>query len=181
MAKLDPRLNLYTITGVCSVLQIRDGILKKMIREGRFPPPLKIDSRPVWSEQDLIEFIERLNEERGFVPMKPPAQVVIASDPYEGELPEPLRNLEADLVTAHDGPSVYFLLLQLRVVYVGSSINPVRRIQEHRDGSEKTPAKVFDTGLIYPVPLQEMIEKEKAFIAILDPPLNSNCRYKGPR
>jgi hypothetical protein len=56
------------------------------------------------------------------------------------------------------------------------TLNASRRVPEHAKGNAKTPAKDFDWAPLLPVPLEELLEAERIYVALLDPPLNRNLR-----
>ena len=51
---------LYRINQVCEITGIRPSTIYKLIREGKFPPPLKINSTSSWTRQSINEWIESL-------------------------------------------------------------------------------------------------------------------------
>lgn len=93
-------------------------------------------------------------------------------------VPKQMESVRADLVEECRCPAVYFLMKSGQIIYVGSSVDPMRRSQEHASGNAKTVAKDFDFALFLPVTLEELIETERTFIALLDPPLNQNMKPK---
>lgn len=116
-----------------------------------------------WSEQ------ARRERPRAIIPQKLPADF---------RLPERLVPVRDLLTMDCDGPCIYFLFLDSIVQYVGKTIEPKRRIGQHASGSEKTAPKEFDAYLFYPVPIEEILQEERTFVALLDPPLNRKLKNK---
>jgi hypothetical protein len=66
---------------------------------------------------------------------------------------------------------VYFLIRAVRVVYVGQTACLAERISQHRKASHFPMA--FDRVLFLPVPADEAVAVENAFIRVLKPEYNS--------
>ena len=65
-------------------------------------------------------------------------------------------------------PGIYFLSLRGIIVYVGQSLNPMRRIQEHVDEGIKD----FDAAYFRPCEKSELDQMESFFIHSLEPIYN---------
>lgn len=52
---------LYRINEVCNITGIRPSTVYKLIREGKFPPPLKINNTSSWTSQSINNWIESLS------------------------------------------------------------------------------------------------------------------------
>ena len=91
---------------------------------------------------------------------------------WAGNAPVGLEKFSGSLLEAYPGPAIYFLVLNLEVVYVGVSIRPLHRITEHAEGTPSTPKKDFDRAAFLPTSVEELFERELVFIAMLNPPLN---------
>jgi excisionase family DNA binding protein len=175
------RFDLWTLDEVASYLRTGASTCRKMLKEGQFPEPFSIGGQPLWRKEDVFAFVnvlaregwrQQVGRERAFLRPAPPGSVVAAL------LPVALLPVKSDLLETCNCPAVYFLFCGDVVIYVGSSINPARRLNDHAQGTAKTPKKDFTHALCLPVPLQELIETEKKFIALLDPPLNVNLKPK---
>jgi|SRR6185312_3921824 len=73
--------------------------------------------------------------------------------------------------TAYDGgekPGVYFLFWKRRLVYVGRSRDPAKRIQKHRMNG-----RAFDYALTVPCEAGDVDWIERALISALNPPQNT--------
>lgn len=100
-----------------------------------------------------------------------------ASDAVAGRVPDALvplaeRFYEMPVSRTLGVPCVYFLISDMRVVYVGQTTNLIARVTTHL--KEKT----FDRVLYLPVPESALLAVEAAFIAALRPPLNGRCEGK---
>src|SRR5690348_17103385 len=69
---------------------------------------------------------------------------------------------------------VYFLCLRGEIVYVGQSINPMVRVQEHR--RRKSRGFVFDKAFVVPCHRKHLDLVESAFIHLLQPAKNDSLR-----
>ncbi len=75
-------------------------------------------------------------------------------------------------------PGVYFLTLRGEIVYIGSSVNPMMRIGQHRIagktyGTKDKRGKEFDGATVYDCETHdEAVELEGALLRQLEPPLN---------
>lgn len=169
-----------------------------LIDDGVFPPAIPISpKRSGWVKKDVdayVYFQSRLWAPRKESKKKTAAKAVSAeslgrkervlefldcmkkAEPikFGGPVPDGMEAIYGQLVGNYNGPAVYFLLFGGAAIYVGSSISPMSRVRDHLLGTDKTPAKDFDRVAFLPVELQEMIERERTFITILRPPLNSN-------
>lgn len=75
-------------------------------------------------------------------------------------------------------PGVYFLTWQGEIVYIGSSVNPLMRVGQHRIAgktfrTKHKEGKQFDGVVIYDCDTHdEAVELEGALLRQLEPPLN---------
>jgi prophage regulatory protein len=52
---------LYRINQVCEITGIRPSTIYKLIREGKFPPPLKINTTSAWTSSSIGQWMDSLN------------------------------------------------------------------------------------------------------------------------
>ena len=167
---------IYTLTQLSEALggnSVR--LIRRLVDRGEMAQPFYAGKTPVWKESDWNECIERLSKNRGWEPAAPKAskeQIAASAKAYVGKPPACLAQFASQLMSGYDGTGIYFLLLNEVVIYVGVSVHPMRRIEEHRKGSAGTRRKEFDGAVILPVPLEELLEKELVFINLLNPPEN---------
>jgi hypothetical protein len=110
---------------------------------------------------------------RAHKPYKKKPPVVLPAD----GIPDKLRPVADLLVKQCYRPAIYFLIREGVVVYVGSSASPERRVMQHALGTSKTTKKEFDGYLFYPVSLDDMLQQERNFVALLDPPINKYLKH----
>jgi len=86
-----------------------------------------------------------------------------------GRLPTALHALAGNIfsVDSFRVVGIYFLVKDNDIVYVGQSIEVPSRVRGH-----KSTGKKFDSAYFIPVPEAALNEVERAFIAVLKPPLN---------
>jgi hypothetical protein len=71
------------------------------------------------------------------------------------------------------GPSIYFLVNNGRIVYIGQSRNPISRLRDHNDYGDKE----FDSAYFWQAPEgAPLIKLESALIALARPIYNGNNR-----
>lgn len=78
------------------------------------------------------------------------------------------RDRSGEFGQMENGSGVYLLFRNQRLVYVGRSKNPSKRIGAHR-----TNGRAFDYALTVPCPEKDVDWIERALIAALNPPQNS--------
>lgn len=69
--------------------------------------------------------------------------------------------------------AIYFLLFQSEVVYIGQSVNPCSRIQDHAFNKE------FDEARIVPMDKSILLNIEGALIRLLKPKFNTIHHARG--
>lgn len=139
--------------------------------ESRQMPCLYLDgdlSRPFFMIGDVVEWIkhERLWVQDG---AKMQIKVLALPDsPLAENVPAELATVEnlKELRANEQLPCVYFLLRGRVVVYVGQSVQLLRRIISHQADKE------FDRVLFIVVPATQLSEIERKFIKLLKPEYN---------
>lgn len=170
MAYKDPQL--LMIEEVAKLLNVNVSIDSRMNNIGELPKPIVLAGKQTrWIKEDITRLVNILAKERRW-DFATPSPV----EPWNGSIPIGLQSVASGLVASASVPCVYFLVKGDRVVYVGSSINPKKRVEQHRTGCGAAVKKEFDSAVFLPVPLEEMLETERTFIAMLNPPLNGSMR-----
>ncbi len=171
-SRLDGRRHprLVNEQGVSALLGVSVGQVRRLSKQHLLPTPLKIDKTELWVVHEIERFIKIAMKDFRHVPKGSFSKLpsTVESPPT----PEVLLPLAAYLKYRYHRPGIYFLMLAGKIVYIGSAICPPKRIDQHRLGTYKTPAKEFDDYFVYPCPVQELIEKERIFIVQFNPPLN---------
>jgi predicted DNA-binding transcriptional regulator AlpA len=168
----DPQL--LTSAQVGELLGIRHWTVERLAKQGRLPSPVVFDKEYRWLHQDIVRLVNLLAKERSSIPrhFTAPPKNPIGDKPLPDAL-EPFRDklgLDCKL------PAVYFLIHNNAVVYVGISVEPVRRVQQHREGTRLMAAKEFEYAFFLPTPIEEIFEAEKLFVALLNPVLNVSLK-----
>jgi hypothetical protein len=152
--------------------------LRELALSGQAPCVWFGNSKEPWFfRKDLVAWIKdsivRIQEGSAFEPIAIPVE-----RPTSSALPFELQWLAARLVVlTHEcnWSAVYFLCRDARVVYVGQSPNPVRRIGEHRGSGKR-----FDSVFLLPVPEVERLKVEGAFIKLLRAEYNIRSQIPAP-
>jgi predicted DNA-binding transcriptional regulator AlpA len=152
--------------------------IRTLVKKGEFPAPIRVGKEERWRTTDLWKYLDILSHETWQDQQE--LEYAGGKKTPAGFIPPALDPVKENLLTACSSPAVYFLLKFETVIYVGSSLNPNRRVKDHAAGTATTKQKDFDRVLMLPVPLGELLEAEKKFVALLDPPLNVNLKPKPP-
>lgn len=102
---------------------------------------------------------------------------VVQQPPAPATIPRALAEVEARLceIPPLEYPScVYFLIRQQEIAYVGQSRNLLARLVQHR-----MEGKSWDRVLYLPVPADRLLEVERQWIWVLQPPMNRAGRPSG--
>lgn len=171
----DPEL--LSVEKVAEMLCISTTRVHKLWKDGLLPAPIKCEGLPLlWIKQDIVRLVNYIAEEyRHYFPRE--SKVYQPSPGINHPAFDPVRN---ELLAEWTGSGIYFLVKDGSVVYVGSSLNTKRRIEQHRTGTNKMARKDFDSSFALPVPLEELIEAEKKWVALLNPVLNVLLRPTPP-
>jgi predicted DNA-binding transcriptional regulator AlpA len=134
--------------------------LRRMVRDGFFPPPFRVGRGDRWSVGTVREGILELQLRSKFgVPSE--------SKPPTSTIPDALLDVSSEWqeYSPYREPVVYFLLLHGQVVYIGSTLCIGQRIAAHKE-------KGFDRVLYFRVPEDRMLAMEAEMIRRFMPPLN---------
>ena len=163
---------LLTIQSVAKMLDMTPKRVRNLWRDGLLPSPIEFGGLTLWLHADIVVLVNLLSREyRHYV------ERAVPDGPKSVGIKHPaLSPVREYLVSESSSPGIYFLVKDEQIVYVGSSLNPSKRIGQHRTGTRSTAAKDFDSSFVLPTPIEDLIETEKKFVALIDPPLNIALR-----
>lgn len=173
-------LECYDIVTLARLLCLPLSALRKLCHDGEFPEPILIGKEQRWPKEDALRWLELVANERwqlAYIKRKAESEV---DECRPAVVPDVLTSLKDDLLEVCYSTGVYFLMLEERVVYIGSSVNPMKRSLQHRHGTKRYPPKEYDKVYFLSVPLEELLEMEKKLIRLFDPPLNKALKLKKP-
>lgn len=172
--------SLVTLEEVMHMLSIDDGSdILRMVRSSRFPRPFLGKNK--WVRSEIYAWLDALRlgilidgrGRRRRADRKNFEKKVTNLQKWVGWTPPELEPVKDQLCAECTVSGVYFLLKGESVVYVGSSVEPTKRVKQHTVGCKNTKRKDFDSVIYLPVILDELLNREKTFVVLLNPPDNS--------
>ena len=166
--------NRYTAEEIGKRLGVNPERLKELARAGYAPcwlnesnePCFRIGEMKIWVENNLYR-----RSDGSELPFKIHVHALDRAKPSR-PVPRELSSIDdlCEYKFISFPPSVYFLIKDSKVLYVGQAANLPSRISNHHIPSDR-----YDRVLYKPIPLSDLDRIEKEFIVALDPPLN---KYK---
>jgi hypothetical protein len=138
------------------------------LAEAGYAPHWRIDGGPILFERAPLRRWVRENLMVCRPGMAMPELNILppVSPLSRGDVPPPIGGVGGLVVGSMTCPGVYFLCLEIEVIYIGQSQNVYMRVFQHRLD------KSFDRWYWLPVPLAELNEVEERFIRAIRPKLN---------